>query len=67
MSERQEVEVLGEELFQKVQTSQGYFYVSDGETFATKAEFFERVRGRLQEGRKAVRLMAAFLRKYGDN
>lgn len=63
---RKEVDRLVQELFGAVQTSQGYFYVSDGETFATRAEFFERIRGRLDWGREAVAKMNAFLRKHGE-
>ncbi len=63
-TEALEVEKLADELFGLVQTDQGYFYVSDGEYFLTKDAFFERVRGRLKHGRKAVKNMAAFLQKY---
>ena len=60
------VELLADDLFGTIQRSQGYFYVSDGETFETPAKFFERIRGRLKYGKEAVRLMEAFLRKHGE-
>jgi hypothetical protein len=60
------VEVLADELFSAIQMSQGYFYVSDGETFESPAKFFERIRGRLKYGRQAVRLMEAFLRNHRE-
>lgn len=66
MDQRREVEALGAELFKIVETDQGHFFVSDGETFPTTAQFFERIRGRLEYGRRSVRKMAAFLRKYGE-
>jgi hypothetical protein len=65
-SERQEVSRLTDELFRAVELPQGYFHISDGETFATKAEFFERIRGRLRHGRAAVHAMEAFLDKYSE-
>lgn len=61
-----EVERLADELFGAVQTNQGFFHVSDGETFPTKAQFFERIRGRLKHGSAACRKMQAFLRKHGE-
>jgi len=57
MSEHDEVRRLTDELFRLVEQSQGYFFVSDGEDFETKAEFFERIRGRLAWGRSAVAKM----------
>lgn len=57
---------LVDELFSKIEVSQGHFFVSDGETFPTREQFFERIRGRLQHGREAVRLMRGFLAKYGE-
>lgn len=65
--ERAAVEALVNSLFALVETHQGYFHVSDGETFATRAEFFGRVRGRLAHGRAAVSEMESFLRKHGEN
>lgn len=54
-----------DELFRLVQESQGFFYVSDdGAPGMTENQFFERIRGRLAWGRKAVRQMDGFLRKY---
>ena len=61
-----EVDALVQELFQEVQCAQGYFFVSDGETFATKKEFFERIRGRLEHGRDAVFIMNRFLRRHRE-
>lgn len=60
------VHLLVDDLFRAVQTNQGCFHVSDGETFASKAKFFERVRGRLTHGKEACRKMEAFLRKHGE-
>jgi hypothetical protein len=62
-----EVARLVEELFALVQGHQGYFHISDGETFASKAKFFERIRGRLHHGKQAVRLMEGFLKKHGQS
>lgn len=59
------VEKLVDELFCAVEQSQGYAFVSDGETFVTTAEFFERVRGRLGYARKTVVAMEMFLCKHG--
>lgn len=66
MSEKEQVDVLADELFRKIEKSQGMAFVSDGETFSTRAQFFERIRGRLQWQREGVRVMSAFLRKYGE-
>jgi hypothetical protein len=66
LTERDEVHALVFELFDKIQTAQGMFHVSDGEVFDTKAEFFERVRGRLAWGRRACEEMRAFLKKHGE-
>jgi len=63
--ERDEVDKLAAELFRDVQKHQGYFFLGDGETFRTKAEFFNRVQGRLAHGLEACRKMQAFLRKHG--
>jgi hypothetical protein len=57
---------LVDELFAKVQGPQGYFHVSDGETFASSVKFFARIRGRLKWGKEAVQRMEAFLRKHGE-
>jgi hypothetical protein len=65
-TERDEVDALTDELFHAVQKEQGYAHVSDGETFATKAEFFRRIRGRLEWSRAATRRMRAFLKKHGE-
>jgi hypothetical protein len=64
VSERNEVERLFDELFHKVERAQGYAFVSDGETFETKAELFKRIRGRLEWNKAASRIMAAWLRKH---
>ncbi len=64
--QRKEVERLADELFSKVQRAQGYAFCSDGETFPTKAAFFERIRGRLEYNKKASRIMSTFLRRYGE-
>jgi hypothetical protein len=66
IDEAKYVALLVDDLFAAVQGPQGYFHVSDGECFATSAELFERIRGRLQHGKEAVRLMEAFLRKHGQ-
>lgn len=66
IDETMEVCRLTDELFAKVQTDQGYFHMSDGETFASKAKFFARIRGRLTHGKDAVRKMEAFLKKHGQ-
>lgn len=65
-SERDDVEALADELFGKIQTAQGMSYISDGEHFETKAQFFERLRGRLSWQREGVKIIAAFLRKHGE-
>jgi hypothetical protein len=59
-----EVDELVDELFNAVQLNQGYFHISDGETFNTKREFFKRIKGRLAHGQIAVQKMKAFLKKY---
>lgn len=64
--ERKEVAELTDELFRQIQGEQGFFYVSDGETFPTKAQFFERIRGRLAHGKEAVRIMQSFLKRHGQ-
>lgn len=66
-ADRAAVELLAVELFAEVQTDQGYFFVSDGESFPTTAEFFQRVRGRLKYGERAVRKMRAFLKRHGES
>lgn len=66
MSERDEVSLLVDELFGQVEKAQGYAHVSDGETFATKAEFFKRIRWRLEWSKAATRRMRTFLKKYGE-
>lgn len=64
----EDVQRLAAELFEKVQAAQGEAYVSDGEGGAmlSRAEFFELVRVRLQRNRDASRIMAAWLKKYGE-
>jgi hypothetical protein len=64
VNEQREVERLVDDLFHKVQSAQGFAFVSDGETFNTKAELFERIRGRLEHNKLASRIMAAWLRKH---
>ena len=66
MDEKDEVDKLADELFRKVSKEQGYAFVSDGETFTTKAAFFERVRGRLEWNKAATRRMRDFLRKHNQ-
>jgi hypothetical protein len=66
VTEAKRVELLVDDLFSAVQGPQGYFHVSDGETFPTAAELFERTRGRLAYGKDAVKRMEAFLRKHGE-
>lgn len=63
---KSDVERLNDELFRRIERAQGYFFVSDGENMPTKTAFFDRMRGRLREGRKAVRILERFLRKYGE-
>lgn len=62
--ERAQVDGLVDELWRKIELHQGYFFMSDGETFPTKAQFFERIRGRLEHGEEAVKKMRAFLKKH---
>jgi hypothetical protein len=64
--ERKHVFALTDELLNLIESDQGYFHVSDGETFATIEEFFERMRGRLKCGQSAVRKMRAFLKKHNQ-
>lgn len=63
-NERSQVAVLADELFTEIETAQGYAFVSDGETFPTKAQFFARVRGRLEYQKAGVEIMRKFLRKH---
>lgn len=65
INETLEVAKLVDELFAAVELHQGFFHISDGETFASKAEFFGRIIGRLKHGRRAVKKMEAFLKKHG--
>ena len=65
--ESADVEALADELFAKVQESQGFFYVSDGEGLGMRRDqFFDRIRGRLEWGRLAVKQMRAFLAKHDE-
>ena len=66
MTERDKVHDLADELFSKVQRAQGNAFCSDGETFPTTEQFFERIRGRLEWNKRASRIMSAFLRKHGQ-
>lgn len=66
IDETMQVALLTDDLFKAVQEPQGLFYVSDGETFASRAKFFARIRGRLRWGKEAVRRMEVFLRKHGQ-
>lgn len=66
ITERMRVDRLVDDLFYAVEEPQGFFHVSDGETFSTAAELFERIRGRLEWGKEAVKRMEAFLRKHGE-
>lgn len=61
-----EVHKLADELFRKVEKEQGFAFVSDGETFATKEEFFERIRWRYEWSRAASRRIRAFLKAHGE-
>lgn len=61
---RAEVEKLTDELFNLVEEAQGHAFFSDGETFETTAEFFERVRGRLKWNDVASKVIRSFLRKH---
>lgn len=61
-----DVDKLVDELFHAVQMEQGLGFVGDGETFAGRADFFRRIRGRLEWNRAAVRKMRNFLKKYGE-
>lgn len=63
--ERKAVDALADELFQAVEEAQGYAFISDGETFRTTAEFFNRVQGRLAWSRLSVELIEKFLVKHG--
>ena len=61
------MEEFAAELFAKVEQAQGFFFVSDGEGQGMRRdEFFDRIRGRLEWGRKAVRQMRAFLAKHEE-
>ena len=62
--ESKEVDALVADLFAKVQKAQGFAFCSDGETFQTKAELFERIQGRLEWNREASKIMSRWLRKY---
>lgn len=55
---------LTNELFAEIERSQGFAFVSDGETFPTVEQFFERQRGRMMHAEEAVRVFKKFLRKY---
>lgn len=64
-TERKFVEEKADEIFKAIENAQGYFFVSDGEGAGmTEAEFFERIRGRLAWGERAVNIMHNFLAKY---
>lgn len=60
------VDALVDELFQKIETAQGYAHMSDSEHFATKQEFFDRIRGRREHAIRAVDVYTTFLRKHGE-
>lgn len=67
MKTAKSVSELSDELFRRVEQSQGFFFVSDdGGGGMTEEQFFERIRGRLAWGRRAVKDMRAFLAKYGQ-
>lgn len=66
MAEQDEVHKLADELFREVELEQGRAFVSDGETFGTKVEFFQRVRGRYEWSKAASRRILAFLKKHGE-
>ena len=58
------VEKLNNELFRKIERSQGYFFVSDGEEFPTVDAYLDRLRGRLEHGEAAVKIMRDFIKKH---
>lgn len=64
--ESAEVDLLTDELFTEIQRAQGFAFFSDGETFRTKAEFFERVRGRLEWQKRGLVIMTRFLKRHGE-
>lgn len=65
-NESEEVDKLVDELFKKIEGSQGHFHWSDGENHRTKDALFGVIRWRLKHGEKAVHIMRAFLRKYNQ-
>jgi hypothetical protein len=61
------VERLSDELFILVEKAQGFAFISDSEGAGmTQAQFFERVRGRLNWSEKSCELIRKFLKKYGE-
>lgn len=62
--ERAEVERLVAKLFKRVQSAQGWAFASDGETFATKEEFFARLRGKLAWTYESAKILRAFLIEF---
>jgi hypothetical protein len=64
VNESKEVDKLVDDLLHRVQRAQGFAFCSDGETFKTKAELFERIRGRLEWNKEASRILSAWLRKH---
>jgi hypothetical protein len=64
--EQRKIERLAAQLFRMVEKSQGYFYVSDGETAKTVDALFAKVRMRLQHGEEAVSQMKTFLALHGE-
>lgn len=60
------VDRLADELFTKIERSQGYAYVSDGEHFPTTAQLFDRIRGRLGHAKAVVAIFEDFLKKHGE-
>jgi hypothetical protein len=64
---RPPVSKLVDEIFEKVQASQGWGFFSDGEGYGlTHQQYFEHVRTRLRHNVEAVKIIKAFLRKYGE-
>lgn len=66
MNEREEVAKLTDELFRRVEKEQGLAYISDGETFENKADFFHRIRGRFEWSKAASRRIRKFLKDHNE-
>jgi len=67
MSRGKTVDQLCDELFLAVEHSQGFAFISDAEgATMTRAQFFERIRGRLAWTEKSAKIIRNFLFKYGE-